>query len=175
MQPRSQEGLRFCLSQRLGERDLSLAHSLFRTSQGSDNCEHPIDIEITNSAFKLQSELKATFLTPPTLNQRKKEKMSNGDHDPFFDDFKKTTNLEAQINYGSLTNHILEAFQALARYLLVLMTAEIDHFGPMLQKGSTQMLSYEERIEKHRVFHLTPLGKRPDQVNRLQIHCGILR
>ena len=73
--------------------------------------------------------------------------MSNDDHDPFLDNFGKTTNLEAQINTGSLTNHIIEAFQALVYDLLILVIIEIDHFGTMLQKDSTQMLSYEERIE----------------------------
>ena len=74
--------------------------------------------------------------------------MSNDDHDPFLDNFGKTTNLEAQINTGSLTNHIIEAFQALVYDLLILVIIEIDHFGTMLQKDSTQMLSYEERIEE---------------------------
>ena len=74
--------------------------------------------------------------------------MSNDDHDPFLDNFGKTTNLEAQINNGSSTNHILEAFQALVRYLLGLMITKINHFGPMLQKDSTQMRSYKERIEE---------------------------
>jgi len=78
--------------------------------------------------------------------------MSNNNHDPFLVDSKKTTNLEAQINNGSSTNHILEAFQALVHYLLVLMITKIEHFGPMLQKGSTQMLSCEERIEEIESF-----------------------